>query len=165
MSLIFLSDFVIPQQVVPQLRPRAAHVAGHTMVYDVHKCKTFRNLVAVIAQQFWRQPIIQSQPVHLEIEFYLSIPKSTSKKNMKLMLEDRLLPTKKPDLDNAAKGVIDGMTGIVWHDDSQIASLYVRKFYDTQPCTKVKVYRIDPDQTTNRDDVFVEDKEKNNETI
>ena len=121
--------------------------------------------MAVIAQQFWRQPIIQSQPVHLEIEFYLSIPKSTSKKNMKLMLEDRLLPTKKPDLDNAAKGVIDGMTGIVWHDDSQIASLYVRKFYDTQPFTKVKVYRIDPDQTTNRDEVFIEDKEINHEVI
>ena len=165
MSLIFLGDFVIPQQVVPQLRPRAAHVAGHTMVYDVHKCKNFKALVAVIAQECWRQPIICSHPIHLEIEFYLSIPKSTSKKKMKLMLEDRLLPTKKPDLDNAAKGVIDGMTGIVWHDDSQIASLYVRKFYDTQPCTKVKVYRIDPDQTTNRDDVFVEDKEKNNETI
>ncbi len=165
MSLIFLGDFVIPQQVVPQLRPRAAHVAGHTMVYDVHKCKTFRNLVAVIAQERWRQPIICSHPIHLEIEFYLSIPKSTSKKKMKLMLEDRLLPTKKPDLDNAAKGVIDGMTGIVWHDDSQIASLYVRKFYGTQPFTKVKLYLIDPDQTTNRDDVFVEDKEKNNETI
>ena len=51
MSLIFLGDFVIPQQVVPQLRPRAAHVAGHTMVYDVPKCKNFKALVAVIAQE------------------------------------------------------------------------------------------------------------------
>jgi len=37
--------------------------------------------------------------------------------------------TKKPDLDNVAKAVIDGMNGIIFKDDSQITSLHVTKVY------------------------------------
>jgi Holliday junction resolvase RusA-like endonuclease len=37
--------------------------------------------------------------------------------------------TKKPDLDNVAKAIIDGMNGIIFKDDSQIINLHVTKVY------------------------------------
>lgn len=37
--------------------------------------------------------------------------------------------TKKPDVDNCVKAVLDAMNGIVWIDDAQIVSLLARKEY------------------------------------
>lgn len=39
-------------------------------------------------------------------------------------------PTKRNhDVDNV-KGLLDALTGILWHDDGQIESLHIRKGYD-----------------------------------
>ena len=40
-----------------------------------------------------------------------------------------LLPILRPDLDNLAKSVLDGMSGIVFTDDSQITDLEINKRY------------------------------------
>ena len=41
----------------------------------------------------------------------------------------RLWPTVKPDLDKLTRAVLDAATGVVWHDDSQVIELIVRKVY------------------------------------
>lgn len=38
----------------------------------------------------------------------------------------------RPDVDNYAKAVLDGMNGVVYHDDSQIISLLVTKEWTDQ---------------------------------
>ena len=37
--------------------------------------------------------------------------------------------TKKPDTDKLARGVLDALSGVLWRDDSQVASLRARKRY------------------------------------
>jgi len=64
---------------------------------------------------------------------YYSIPKSTTKKKREQMLEETLRPTKKPDLDNIAKAVLDSLNKIAFDDDSQIVSLTVEKYYSENP--------------------------------
>lgn len=44
-----------------------------------------------------------------------------------------------PDLDNLVKGIKDGCTKIIWHDDAQIVEMVVRKFYGMQPRAEVKI--------------------------
>jgi Holliday junction resolvase RusA-like endonuclease len=36
------------------------------------------------------------------------------------------------DLDNLAKGILDAATGVLWHDDSQVASLQIEKVVGSQ---------------------------------
>lgn len=65
--------------------------------------------------------------ISVEIRAYYPIPKSYSKKKKELCLKSR--PTTKPDLDNCAKAILDALNGVAWHDDSQVVSLTVDKFY------------------------------------
>ncbi|WP_253896077.1 RusA family crossover junction endodeoxyribonuclease [Solibacillus sp. R5-41] len=71
---------------------------------------------------------------------YLSFHrKSTTQSQSPLIASGELRPTTKPDLDNLVKGIKDGCTKIIWHDDAQIVEMVVRKFYDMQPRAEVKV--------------------------
>jgi len=57
------------------------------------------------------------------------IPKSTTKRDRQLIMEGKLLPTKKPDGDNIAKVICDALNGVAYEDDTQIVKLVVSKIY------------------------------------
>jgi Holliday junction resolvase RusA-like endonuclease len=63
------------------------------------------------------------------INAYYSIPKSTSKKDRELIKQGLKKPTKKPDIDNIAKIILDSLNGIAYKDDTQVVSLTVHKIY------------------------------------
>lgn len=75
----------------------------------------------------------------LDISAYFSIPKSTPKKRVEQILRQDIRPTKKPDIDNIAKIILDGLNGIAYQDDKQIVSVRVNKFYSTEPRVEVAV--------------------------
>lgn len=80
--------------------------------------------------------------IHAKIEAYFSIPKSVTKKNRELMLNNEIRPTKKPDADNIAKSILDSLNGIAYHDDSSIVSLEVEKYYSEVPRVEVTLRRV-----------------------
>jgi Holliday junction resolvase RusA-like endonuclease len=43
------------------------------------------------------------------------------------------------DLDNCAKGVLDSLNGVAWHDDSQVSRLVLEKSYGTEGRTTVRI--------------------------
>jgi Holliday junction resolvase RusA-like endonuclease len=59
------------------------------------------------------------------------VPPAYSKKRTEACLSDVEKHTKRPDLDNVVKAVIDGMDKIVFDNDSQITSIYAKKVYGT----------------------------------
>jgi Holliday junction resolvase RusA-like endonuclease len=69
--------------------------------------------------------IAQSVPVHLIVEFIFPVPKSASNK----VRLDRMntYHINRPDLTNLCKSIEDGCNGVVYKDDSQIASLSMTK--------------------------------------
>ena len=71
------------------------------------------------------------------IYFGLPIPKSETKKNKVLMLARKVFPTKKPDLDNMAKAVLDALNGVAYKDDCQIVTMLSKKNYAEVPYVKV----------------------------
>jgi Holliday junction resolvase RusA-like endonuclease len=77
--------------------------------------------------------------VVVEIEVWLPIPASMSKKNRAAALAGDLLPAKRPDLSNIVKGVEDGMNGVVLRDDSLIVWLLAHKGYGERPGVSVLV--------------------------
>lgn len=72
-------------------------------------------------------------PLDIQITAYYPIPQSTSKKKRKEMLEHKIRPVVKPDLDNVAKLIYDALNGVAWHDDNAIVDTQIRKFYSENP--------------------------------
>ena len=72
-----------------------------------------------------------------KIEAYFEPPKSTSKKQTEQMLENKISPTKKPDIDNIIKIVLDALNKMAFRDDSQVTKIEVEKIYG--PVEKIKV--------------------------
>lgn len=86
-----------------------------------------------------------SEPLRVSVDFFMPIPKSTSKKKGKEMLANHIRHTKKPDLDNLVKFVFDSCTGILFDDDKQVVELTASKRYSESPFT---VIDIQPFQST-----------------
>ncbi len=83
----------------------------------------WRNIVAEAARQAMgeRNLVDRPEPVRVNIVFRLSRPASLPKRQS--------YATKKPDIDKLVRSSLDGMTGVVWRDDSQVIELTVRKQY------------------------------------
>jgi len=78
------------------------------------------------------------------IHAYFAIPQSYTKKKRAQIEESGpwLVRPGKIDLDNVVKSILDGMNGIVYHDDVQVVALRARKEWcpdDEQPRVEVKV--------------------------
>lgn len=56
--------------------------------------------------------------------------------------DEELRPTKKPDLDNVIKSILDALNKVAYHDDTQIVSLSMEKFYSDSPRVEVTINSI-----------------------
>lgn len=80
------------------------------------------------------------EPVTVTIDAQYAIPQSTTKRNRERIALGDLQPTKKPDADNIAKIICDGLNGVAYKDDAQITALHVFKSYaNVEPCVRVCV--------------------------
>lgn len=71
------------------------------------------------------QTIASEPKTSVKMDFYLTIPKSFSKrKRDKMDLEPHTI---KPDLDNLIKNVLDRGNGVLWKDDKVIRSIQATK--------------------------------------
>lgn len=80
--------------------------------------------------------------VHAEIDIYVEIPKSWSKKRQELARSGAERPTKKPDIDNYVKTCFDACNEIFYDDDDQIVSVSARKHYADQPRINISFEEI-----------------------
>lgn len=124
---------VIPGQPVSKLRPRMTR-NGHT--YTPEKTVRYEKLVRDMWKVYGSENFGES-PIRMEIDLYMKIPKSESKKKKEQMLNGLIKHTKKPDIDNVAKSIIDGINGLAYKDDSQIIELTVEKRYSDEPMAVV----------------------------
>lgn len=115
----------IPGKPQAQGRPRFSTRGKFPVAIDPHKDK--KNWFRLQAQQQIESPI--DSPVIMHITFIMTIPKSTSKKRRALMLANEIKHTKKPDLDNLQKFVLDALNGVAYRDDSLIWGIAARKVY------------------------------------
>lgn len=132
--------FEIMGKPVAQGRPRAGKsFAGNTVLYDPAKSRDFKQYVSLVASQHAPKKLITG-PIHLSVDVYRPTPKKyQTKPKQELIDQGLLLPITKPDIENYVKGVMDGITNVIWQDDSQIVNLNVRKFYSMTPRVVVHI--------------------------
>lgn len=133
--------FHIPGEPIAKGRPRATTINGAARLYTPTKTVNYESLVALAAQQMMRSAELRmlTGPLHMEFRVVFGTPKSWTKKRLAAHAIRPEYVTKRPDLDNLMKALSDGMNGVVYADDCQIAQCTGRKVYGDQPGVWVTV--------------------------
>ncbi len=127
--MTFMVQFHIDGDPVAKGRPKFSKAGGFMRAYTPKKTLDYEAVVQEAARAAMGPTDLLETPVGVFLYIRLPIPQSHSKKRREACLSGLEKPTKKPDLDNLAKSILDGMNRIVWRDDSQIVSLHVTKVY------------------------------------
>ena len=120
-------EFEVPSKIIGKGRPRLNSYTG--IVYTPTRTKDYETLI----EQYFLMKYPQYKAIEgrakVRIQAFFEIPKSTTKKQKEGMLENIVSPTKKPDIDNIVKVVLDAMNKFAFKDDTQIVKLEVEKLY------------------------------------
>ena len=118
---------------------RAVTVQGGSSNKSRKAYAAWAHAVASQAGAQYDGPLLDG-PLHLTVTFWLCRPKTVK----------RARPHVPPDTDKLARAVLDPLTGIVWHDDSQVCDLHAQKFYAHEaqaPGCVIVVSTIDEEHT------------------
>jgi len=86
----------------------------------------------------YRPPKPFTEAIQMMVFIYVKIPKSFSIKKRSQAESGMIRPTKRPDLDNYLKLVLDSMNGIFFNDDAQIVDIKCFKYYCVKP--RITIY-------------------------
>ena len=130
-------EFEVPGKVIGKGRPRLNSYTG--VVYTPTRTKDYESLV----EQYFllKYPRFKAFEGRIKVSIiaYFSIPKTTKKADINEMLENNISPTKKPDIDNIVKAILDSMNKFAFKDDNQITKLEVEKKYALEDKVYVKI--------------------------
>ena len=130
-------EFEVPGKVIGKGRPRLNTYTG--VVYTPTKTKDYETLVEeYFLLKYPRFKALEGR-LKVSIVAYFAIPKSTKKTDINEMLENNISPTKKPDIDNIVKIVLDSMNRFAFKDDIQITKLDVEKRYGLEEKIYIKI--------------------------
>lgn len=92
------------------------------------------------ARSKYKGPVLEG-PVQISAQFYFVPAVSWPNRKREAALSGAMKHTAKPDLSNLFKALEDGLTGIIWKDDSQITNYYgdCYKTYSTTPGVRLRV--------------------------
>lgn len=130
-------EFEMPGEIIGKARPRMntrtgkAYTPTNTKMYEYALRQWF------IREYPYFKPI--ETRVKVTIIAYFDIPKSTSKKKEAKMLSESISPTKKPDIDNIIKIILDAMNKFAFKDDTQVTKLEIEKKYARSPKIYIKI--------------------------
>ena len=143
--------FVIEGRPQPQGRPRAVRMGAGVRMYDPPKSKAYKQMVSARVRSYMKINGIQTitEPLAVHLNFYFTPPKSYSKKRIRAIEAKEELFTKKPDLDNLAKSILDSCNNLLFKDDSQIVGLTIGKHYGHEDYVDVKVQIIETGKKSN----------------
>ncbi len=130
-------EFEVDGNIVGKERPRVNRYTS--TVYTPNKTKDYEELVRQYFKIKYPKHEILKGRLSIEITAYMKIPKSTSKAKQDEMLKNIVSPTKKPDVDNIAKSILDAMNRYVFEDDNQVSKIIIEKKYAIEEKVHIKI--------------------------
>lgn len=125
------ATFTIPGTPFAKQRPRF----GRGRAFTPRETVSFERTVGTLARPHFPEPM--EGPVKVTIWATFAVPVSWPLRRRREALHNAHM--QRPDLDNIAKAVCDGLNRIAFVDDKQIAELHVRKVWGETPRTVVSV--------------------------
>lgn len=120
-------------------RPKFARRGNFVTAYTPGKTIKYEDQMRYAATQIMGGRALLNGGLRMKVTSFMSIPASYSKATRALALAGDFWPDKKPDIDNVAKIAMDGLSGVVFHDDKQVVELHVRKLYSDRPRLVIEV--------------------------
>lgn len=133
-------EFEVPGKITGKGRPRVNTQTA--IAYTPAKTKEYEELVKQYFILKYRRINPLEGRIKISIKAYMGISKNASKKQKEEMLKNMISPTKKPDIDNIAKIVLDALNKLAFKDDNQITKLEIEKVYaeEEKVCVKIEEY-------------------------
>lgn len=122
----------IPGDPVPKGRGRVMSSGKKKWVVTPAKTMLYELAVRDAAIAAMGETPALAGPLYVKIAFSLPRPVSVV----------RLWPFVKPDLDNLAKAVLDGLNGVAFGDDAQICAMDLVKRYHAESGVEVEIYPL-----------------------
>lgn len=129
--------FEVTGEIVGKARPRMNTYTGKA--YTPTKTKNYEYLVKQSFLLKYPNAEVLEGRASVSILALFQVPKSTSKKNSEKMLNQQISPTKKPDIDNIAKIVLDALNKLAYKDDTQVVDLNIAKAYADRERLIIKI--------------------------
>ena len=130
-------EFEVPSKIIGKGRPRLNSYTGQ--VYTPTRTKDYESLVEqYFLLKYPRYKTLEGR-AKVTITAFFEVPKSASKVAKEQMLGNTISPTKKPDIDNIVKIVLDSMNKFAFKDDTQITKIEVEKLYGDVEKLYVKI--------------------------
>lgn len=136
--------FTVPGQPKGKARARTVRRGGgKSFSYTPEGTVLYENLIKTCYLQDAGHVLFNDgQPLAVSITAFYEVPKSYSKKKKQEMLDGQLYPTKKPDIDNIAKCVLDALNKLAYRDDTQVVRLHMEKHYAEIPRVEVEIREV-----------------------
>lgn len=93
--------------------------------------------------QKYKDVMFDEEPIEINLYIHISPAKSTTKKEYNRIIGH--CHTKKPDLDNCVKAILDGLNGVAYRDDSTIARMSAVKRWGSTDSIEVVIREIEDD--------------------
>ena len=123
---------------------------GRLLPYPIQvdpSAKDKSNLRAIVQDQAPEK--LLDCPLRVDLYFYMPRPKGhygTGKNAEKLKSSSPINHTKRPDIDNLRKLVMDALTNVFWRDDSLVCEGLTRKIYSDNPRTEIYIKVLGKDK-------------------
>ena len=130
-------EFEVIGDIKGKARPRMNTYTGRA--YTPTETKDYENLIKQYFKIKYPRYVEFEGRIAITIIAYIKIPKSTTKKDIAKIEEGILSPTKKPDIDNIVKIVLDALNKMAFIDDNQITKLSVEKVYNQEEKIYIKI--------------------------
>ena len=130
-------ELTIFGQPVGKARPRFTRT-GHT--YTPQGTKDYEELVRYTFVSGYPKAKPIENAVRVKIIAYFKIPDSYSLKKHNELIGKYY--TKKSDVDNIAKIILDALNGVAYYDDKQVVKLEVIKKYATEGYVEIEMEEI-----------------------
>ena len=130
-------EFEVPGKITGKGRPRVNTQTA--LAYTPTKTKEYEELVKQYFIIKYRGINPLEGRIAITIKAYFTIPKNTKKSQIEEMLKSNISPTKKPDIDNIAKIILDSLNKLAFKDDNQITKLNIEKIYSEEERVYVRI--------------------------
>ena len=123
-------EFEVVGDIKGKARPR---VNTYTCrAYTPENSKDYEMLIKQFFKLKYPRYVPLENRLSVKIVAQFKIPKAATKKEKLLIEEGKLSPTKKPDIDNIVKIILDALNKMAFKDDNQITKIEVEKIYGAE---------------------------------
>ena len=132
--------FTVPGEPRGKGRPRFTR-SGHA--YTDRETKAYEEKIVAYYRMTLRGTRVPDEAfVSVDVVAYLPIPKDATKAQIAGMAAKTILPSRKPDVDNVLKAVLDALNGVAYKDDSRVYRTSCVKFYSAEPRLEITIREV-----------------------